>query len=95
MITSRSQSHGHGYVRKAGSCFIQLRVMTSSLEATCLSPVAKAGIIWSVGDERKQSYEQFIAERAPLKYEKRGDIANYENRPEPLPYQFLLRQKTV
>ena len=51
----------------------------------------KAGIIWSVGDERKQSYEQFIAERAPLKYEKRGDIANYENRPEPLPYQFPLK----
>ena len=50
----------------------------------------KAGILWSVGDARKQSYEKFIAARAPLKYEKRGDIANYERRPEPLPYQFPL-----
>jgi len=51
----------------------------------------KAGILWSVGDARKQSYEKFIAARAPLKYEKRGDIANYEKRPEPLPYQFPLK----
>ena len=43
------------------------------------------------GRSRKQSYEKFIAARAPLKYEKRGDIANYENRPEPLPYQFPLK----
>ena len=51
----------------------------------------KAGILWSVGDERKAAYEKFIAARAPLKYEKRGDIANYEKRPEPLPYQFPLK----
>jgi len=51
----------------------------------------KAGILWSVGDARKLSYEKFMAGRAPLKYEKRGDIANYENRPEPLPYQFPLK----
>jgi putative membrane-bound dehydrogenase-like protein len=50
----------------------------------------KAGILWSVGDGRKQSYEKFIAGRTPLKYEKRDNIANYENRPEPLPYQFPL-----
>jgi len=53
----------------------------------------KAGILWSVGDARKQSYKKFITDRAPLKYEKRGDIANYENRPEPLPYQFPLSAK--
>jgi putative membrane-bound dehydrogenase-like protein len=53
----------------------------------------KAGILWSAGDGRKQSYEKFISGRAPLKYEKRGDIANYENRPEPLPYQFPLSAK--
>ena len=51
----------------------------------------KAGILWSVGDDRKAAYEKFIAARAPLKYEKRGDIANYEKRPEPLPYQFPLK----
>ncbi|MDB4487716.1 ThuA domain-containing protein, partial [Akkermansiaceae bacterium] len=50
----------------------------------------KAGILWSVGDGRKQSYEKFIAGRTPLKYEKRDNIANYENRPEPLLYQFPL-----
>jgi putative membrane-bound dehydrogenase-like protein len=51
----------------------------------------KAGILWSVGNERKAAYEKFITGRAPLKYEKRGDIANYEKRPEPLPYQFPLK----
>ena len=58
---------------------------------TAFHQLLKAGILWSVGDARKQSYEKFIAARAPLKYEKRGDIANYENRPEPLPYQFPLK----
>jgi len=53
----------------------------------------KAGILWAVGDTRKDSYDKFIRNRAPLKYEKRGDIANYENRPEPLPYQFPLPAK--
>ena len=53
----------------------------------------KAGILWSVGDARKQSYSTFIAGRAALKYEKRGDIPNYERRPEPLPYQFPLSAK--
>ena len=50
----------------------------------------KAGILWAVGDDRKKSYDDFIQKRAPLRYEKRGDIANYENRPEPLLYQFPL-----
>ena len=50
----------------------------------------KAGILWSVGDERRAGYEKFVKGRAPLKYEKRDNIANYEQRPEPLPYQFPL-----
>ncbi len=53
----------------------------------------KAGILWAVGDKRKQSYDTFIAGRAPLKYEKRDNIPNYERRPEPLPYQFPLSAK--
>jgi len=53
----------------------------------------KAGILWSVGDARKQSYETFIAGRALLKYEKRDNIPNYEKRSEPLPYQFPLSAK--
>ncbi|MGB0582732.1 MAG: PVC-type heme-binding CxxCH protein, partial [Limisphaerales bacterium] len=50
----------------------------------------KKGILWSVGDQRKKSYDQFIAQRPPLKYEKRDNIPNYEKRPEPLPYQLPL-----
>ena len=57
---------------------------------TAFHQLLKAGILWSVGDERKRSYDRFIAGRTPLKYEKRGDIPNYENRPEPLPYQLPL-----
>ena len=50
----------------------------------------KAGILWAAGDARRASYEKFLAGRAPLRYEKRGDIPNYERRPEPLPYQLPL-----
>ena len=50
----------------------------------------KRGILWSIGDQRKQSYEQFIAQRPPLKYEKRDNIPNYEKRPEPLKFQLPL-----
>lgn len=50
----------------------------------------KKGILWSVGDQRKKSYDQFIAQRSPLRYEKRDNIPNYEQRPEPLPYQLPL-----
>ena len=57
---------------------------------TAFHQLLKAGILWSVGDERKQSYDRFIAGRTPLKYEKRANIPNYENRPEPLPYQLPL-----
>ena len=57
---------------------------------TAFHQLLKAGILWSVGDERKQSYDRFIAGRTPLKYEKRANIPNYENRPEPLAYQLPL-----
>lgn len=60
---------------------------------TAFHQLLKAGILWSVGDDRKKSYEKFIASRTPLKYEKRSDVANYENRPEPLPYQLPLSAK--
>ncbi|MEM1295719.1 MAG: PVC-type heme-binding CxxCH protein, partial [Verrucomicrobiota bacterium] len=49
----------------------------------------KSGIIWSVGDSRAETYQSFLANRAPLKYEKRANIPNYE-RPEPLDYQLPL-----
>ncbi len=50
----------------------------------------KSGILWAIGDERRESYEAFVSERAPLVYEKRDNIPNYERRPEPLPYQLPL-----
>ena len=43
----------------------------------------KSGILWSVGDKARKRYDNFIAKRTPLKYEKRGNIPNYERRPEP------------
>ena len=50
----------------------------------------KAGILWAAGDEAKARHDRFLASRAPLKYEKRDHVPNYERRPEPLPYQFPL-----
>ncbi len=50
----------------------------------------KQGILWAAGDSAKTRWEQFIASRAPLKYEKRDNIPNYEKRSEPLPYQLPL-----
>lgn len=50
----------------------------------------KSGILWSVGDDRKTAYETLLSERAPLRYEPRDNIANYELRPKPLEYQFPL-----
>ena len=47
----------------------------------------RSGILWAVGDSRRESYEAFIASRTPLEYEKVEFIPNYENRPEPLPKQ--------
>ncbi|MEM1443595.1 MAG: PVC-type heme-binding CxxCH protein, partial [Verrucomicrobiota bacterium] len=50
----------------------------------------KSGILWSVGESRRASHENFLSKRAPLRYEPRDNIANYEERPEPLPFQFPL-----
>jgi putative membrane-bound dehydrogenase-like protein len=50
----------------------------------------KSGILWAVGDERRATYQKFLTDRAPLKYEKRSNIPNYEKRPEPLPFQLPL-----
>ncbi|MEM9017794.1 MAG: sulfatase-like hydrolase/transferase, partial [Verrucomicrobiota bacterium] len=50
----------------------------------------KSGILWSVGDPRRADYDTFLSQRTALRYEPRDHIANYEERPEPLPYQFPL-----
>ena len=51
----------------------------------------KQGILWSIGPERRASYTHFITHRAPLMYEEgRGNIPNYEKRPQPLNYQLPL-----
>ena len=50
----------------------------------------KSGIMWAVGNKVRKSYNNFIGKRTPLKYEKRGNIPNYERRPEPLKYQLPL-----
>jgi len=47
----------------------------------------KQGILWSAGDDRSGSYQQFIKARTPLTYKKVDNIPNYEKRPEPLPKQ--------
>jgi putative membrane-bound dehydrogenase-like protein len=50
----------------------------------------KQGILWAVGDQVRDRYENFLASRVPLQYEKRDNIPNYEKRPEPLAYQLPL-----
>ena len=51
----------------------------------------KSGILWSVGDQRRAGYENFLTGRTPLEYETRDNIPNYEKRPDgPLPYQLPL-----
>ncbi len=47
----------------------------------------KRGILWSIGDVRLASYQQFFEERTPLTYQIVDHIPNYEKRPEPLPKQ--------
>jgi putative membrane-bound dehydrogenase-like protein len=53
----------------------------------------KAAVLEAVGAPARQEWEAFVAAREPRNYEKRGDIANYEKRPEPLPYQFPMSAK--
>ena len=50
----------------------------------------KGGILWAIGDKARLRYDKFLSDRAPLRYEKRDHIPNYERRSEPLPYQFPL-----
>ena len=51
----------------------------------------KSGILWAVGDKRRANYQAFLNERAPLRYETRDNIPNYEKRADgPLPYQLPL-----
>ncbi len=59
-------------------------------EQDAFHQLLKAGILWAAGDEARGRWEDFTASRAPLRYEKRDHIPNYENRPEPLPYQLPL-----
>ena len=57
---------------------------------TVEDPQLKAAVLEAVGAGARGEWEAFVAAREPRKYEKRGDVANYENRPEPLPFQFPL-----
>ena len=50
----------------------------------------KNGILWAVGEKVHKRYKNFLADREPLKYEKRDNIPNYEKRPEALAYQLPL-----
>lgn len=50
----------------------------------------KQGILWAVGDQVRERYDGFLANRVPLEYEKRDHVPNYEKRPEPLPFQLPL-----
>ncbi len=79
----RTQGKGRVFYTASGH---DERVWTKSAFHTLL----KNGILWAVGDNRKAAYDRFIAGRAPLRYEKRDNIPNYEKRPEPLKYQLPL-----
>jgi putative membrane-bound dehydrogenase-like protein len=47
----------------------------------------KRGILWSVGDARRATYESFLTQRENEKRVKDPNVANYEKRPEPLTFQ--------
>ncbi len=59
-------------------------------EQPAFHSLIRKGILWSIGESRRKSYQSFLAERVSLSYEKREHIPNYERRPEPLPYQLPL-----
>jgi putative membrane-bound dehydrogenase-like protein len=50
--------------------------------------LAKDILLRAAGDERRKSWEAFLAGREPEKREARPTVANYENRPEPVTFQF-------
>lgn len=47
----------------------------------------KADILGVIGEERRKSWEAFLAQREPEQREKHPMVANYEKRPEPLTFQ--------
>ena len=47
----------------------------------------KRGILWSIGDKRRASYESFLTQRENEERVSDPNVANYENRPEPLTFQ--------
>jgi len=47
----------------------------------------KKGILWSVGDGRRATYESFLTQRENEERVKDPNVANYEKRPEPLTFQ--------
>ena len=51
------------------------------------------GLLWVIGDERRAAWEAFLAKRTPLVYEPHPEVANYEKRPQPLPFQHPLAAK--
>lgn len=44
-------------------------------------------IVWAVGDQVRGEWEKFLAQREPEKRGSHENVANYENRPEPLTVQ--------
>jgi putative membrane-bound dehydrogenase-like protein len=50
----------------------------------------RADLLAAVGEKARAEWQAFIAAREPLKGERRPEVANYERRPEPVPYQFPL-----
>lgn len=47
----------------------------------------KHGILWSIGDRRRETYQTFLTSREPEVRVKNTNVANYEKRPEPLTFQ--------
>ncbi len=53
----------------------------------------KSDILAALSKERRADYEAFLAQREPEKREKRGTVANYEKRKEPITFQFPMSVK--
>jgi putative membrane-bound dehydrogenase-like protein len=47
----------------------------------------RRGILWSIGEERRATYEGFLTQREKEERVKDPNVANYEQRPEPLTFQ--------
>ncbi|WP_038158786.1 PVC-type heme-binding CxxCH protein [Verrucomicrobium sp. BvORR106] len=44
-------------------------------------------ILWAIGDARRVQWQAFVTQREPEKRERNPNVANYENRPEPITFQ--------